>query len=119
MRIGMLSWESLYSVKVGGIAPHVSEISEALAKRGHEIHVFCRETDTRREEFSISEDQIDGLRVTRAVNNLKDLPHVRAYYDNPFFDQAFLKILKELYFLRKHPSSEVGRRRHCLWCRLK
>lgn len=78
-----------------GVELYTLYLSRALAQLGHEIHVFCRETDTRREEFSISEDQIDGLRVTRAVNNLKDLPHVRAYYDNPFFDQAFSKILKE------------------------
>jgi len=34
MRIGMFSWESLYSIKVGGVAPHVSELSEALAEGG-------------------------------------------------------------------------------------
>ena len=45
MRIGMFAWESLYSIKVGGIAPHVSEISESLAKEGHEIHVFTRRGD--------------------------------------------------------------------------
>jgi len=45
MRIGMFTWESLYSVKVGGIAPHVSELSEALAERGHEVHVFTRRGD--------------------------------------------------------------------------
>lgn len=42
MRIGIFAWESLYSIKVGGIAPHVSEISEALAREGHEMHVFTR-----------------------------------------------------------------------------
>jgi len=41
----MFAWESLYSIKVGGIAPHVSEISESLAKEGHEIHVFTRRGD--------------------------------------------------------------------------
>lgn len=45
MRIGMFAWESLYSIKVGGLAPHVSEISEALAKEGHEMHVFTRRGD--------------------------------------------------------------------------
>jgi glycosyltransferase involved in cell wall biosynthesis len=45
MRIGMVSWESLYSVKVGGIAPHVSKLSEALARRGHEVHIFTRQGD--------------------------------------------------------------------------
>lgn len=59
MRIGMLSWESLYSVKVGGVAPHVSEISEALARRGHEVHIF-----TRRGDFD-SYDKINGVHYQR------------------------------------------------------
>ncbi|VVB69720.1 D-inositol-3-phosphate glycosyltransferase [uncultured archaeon] len=43
MRVGIFSRESLYSIKIGGIAPHVSELSEALAKRIHEVHIFtCR-----------------------------------------------------------------------------
>ena len=60
MRIGMLSWESLYSIKVGGVAPHVSELSEALAKRGHEVHIF-----TRRGDFE-SYDKINGVHYQRA-----------------------------------------------------
>lgn len=59
MRIGMLSWESLYSIKVGGVAPHVSELSEALAKRGHEVHIF-----TRRGDFE-SYDKINGVHYQR------------------------------------------------------
>jgi len=59
MRIGMLSWESLYSIKVGGVAPHVSELSEALARRGHEVHVF-----TRRGDFD-SYDKINGVHYQR------------------------------------------------------
>lgn len=42
LRIGMFSWESLHGIRVGGIAPHVSDLSEALAARGHEVHVFTR-----------------------------------------------------------------------------
>ncbi len=60
MRIGMLSWESLYSIKVGGVAPHVSELSEALARRGHEVHIF-----TRRGDFE-SYDKINGVHYQRA-----------------------------------------------------
>lgn len=56
----MLSWESLYSIKVGGVAPHVSELSEALARRGHEVHVF-----TRRGDFE-SYDKINGVHYQRA-----------------------------------------------------
>ena len=60
MRIGMFSWESLYSIRVGGVAPHVSEISEALARRGHEVHIF-----TRRGDFE-SYDKINGVHYQRA-----------------------------------------------------
>jgi glycosyltransferase involved in cell wall biosynthesis len=42
MRIAMFSWETLHSIPVGGVAAHVSELSEALAQRDHEVHVYTR-----------------------------------------------------------------------------
>ncbi len=42
MRIAMFSWETMHSIHVGGVAAHVSELSDALARRGHEVHVFTR-----------------------------------------------------------------------------
>lgn len=42
MRIAMFSWETNHSIPVGGVAAHVSELSEALAYRGHDVHVFTR-----------------------------------------------------------------------------
>jgi glycosyltransferase involved in cell wall biosynthesis len=42
MRIALLSWESLQSVAVGGIAAHVTELAAGLERRGHEVHVFVR-----------------------------------------------------------------------------
>jgi len=42
MRIAMFSWETLHSQAVGGIAAHVTELSAALQRRGHEVHVFTR-----------------------------------------------------------------------------
>lgn len=41
-RIAMMSWESLHSIPVGGLAAHVSELAGALHKRGDEVHVFTR-----------------------------------------------------------------------------
>lgn len=38
----MFSWESLYSVRIGGISPHVSKLSEVLAAERHEVHLFTR-----------------------------------------------------------------------------
>ena len=42
------------------MAPHVSEISEALARMGHEVHIF-----TRRGDFE-SYDKINGVHYQRS-----------------------------------------------------
>ena len=42
MKIALLSWESLHSIPVGGVATHVTELAAALERRGHELHVFTR-----------------------------------------------------------------------------
>jgi len=42
MRIALLSWESLHSIAIGGVAAHVTELAAALARKGHQIHVFTR-----------------------------------------------------------------------------
>jgi glycosyltransferase involved in cell wall biosynthesis len=42
MKIALLSWESLHSIPVGGIATHVTELAAALEREGHEVHVFTR-----------------------------------------------------------------------------
>lgn len=45
MRIAMLSWESMHSVAIGGLAPHVTELSCALHRLGHEVHIYTRVGD--------------------------------------------------------------------------
>ncbi len=50
------------------MAPHVSEISEALARRGHEVHIF-----TRRGDYE-SYDKINGVHYQRSdVDNSGDV----------------------------------------------
>jgi glycosyltransferase involved in cell wall biosynthesis len=60
IRIGMFSWESLYSIRVGGISPHVSELSEALAAEGHEVHLFTRGRE-------INDEIINGVHYHRVA----------------------------------------------------
>lgn len=60
MRIAMLSWESLYSVAVGGVAAHVSELSAALVRKGHEVHVLTRRAPAQR-----GHDLLDGVHYHR------------------------------------------------------
>ena len=60
MRIALLSWESLHSIAVGGVAVHVTELAAALDRRGHEIHVF-----TRQGQSQPGYDFIDGVHYHR------------------------------------------------------
>jgi glycosyltransferase involved in cell wall biosynthesis/uncharacterized protein YqgV (UPF0045/DUF77 family) len=66
MRIAILSWESLYSIAVGGVAVHVTELAAALARKGHEVHIFTRRTANQR-----GHDCIDGVHYHRCMY----LPH--------------------------------------------
>jgi len=62
MRIAMLTWESLHSIAVGGVAAHVSELAEAMAQAGEEVHVFTRSApDQSPYEF------IDGVHYHRCT----------------------------------------------------
>ncbi len=56
----MLSWESLHSIAVGGIAQHVTELAAALERAGHDVHVFTRMASGQRYH-----DYIDGVHYHR------------------------------------------------------
>lgn len=61
----MLAWETLHSVPVGGVAAHVTELSAALNRRGHEVHIFCRIGNGQS-----GYDLIDGVHYHRCTVNL-------------------------------------------------
>eukprot|EP00928_Gymnodinium_smaydae_P033600 TRINITY_DN2401_c0_g1_i1.p1 TRINITY_DN2401_c0_g1~~TRINITY_DN2401_c0_g1_i1.p1 ORF type:complete len:2034 (+),score=562.59 TRINITY_DN2401_c0_g1_i1:70-6171(+) len=42
LKIAFLSWETLHTIAVGGVAPHVTELAAALHGAGHEVHIFTR-----------------------------------------------------------------------------
>lgn len=91
MRIALLSWESLHSIAVGGVASHVSELAAALQRTGHNVHVF-----TRRAPKQSSHDCIDGVHYHRCfyqghhdfvddVNNM-----CRSFVDRVFEVEDFI-----------------------------
>ncbi len=65
MKIALLSWESLHSIAVGGVANHVTELGAALERKGHEVHVF-----TRMGPGQSQYERIDGVHYHRCPFNL-------------------------------------------------
>jgi glycogen(starch) synthase len=41
-KVAMLAWESLYTVRIGGLAVAATRLAEELAEAGHVIHFFTR-----------------------------------------------------------------------------
>eukprot|EP00179_Madagascaria_erythrocladioides_P004066 CAMPEP_0198317102 /NCGR_PEP_ID=MMETSP1450-20131203/6707_1 /TAXON_ID=753684 ORGANISM="Madagascaria erythrocladiodes, Strain CCMP3234" /NCGR_SAMPLE_ID=MMETSP1450 /ASSEMBLY_ACC=CAM_ASM_001115 /LENGTH=500 /DNA_ID=CAMNT_0044020285 /DNA_START=141 /DNA_END=1643 /DNA_ORIENTATION=- len=64
-KIALLAWESLHSIAVGGVAPHVTELAAGLERRGHEVHVFVR-TGAGQMPY----EMIDGVHVHRIAFEL-------------------------------------------------
>jgi glycosyltransferase involved in cell wall biosynthesis len=86
MRIALLSWESKYSIAVGGLAEHVTELAAALRLRGHEVHVF-----TRIGEGQSTYDCIDGVHYHRCPFQ----PHPDVFVDNRRMCDSFVWHLAE------------------------
>jgi glycosyltransferase involved in cell wall biosynthesis len=61
LRIALLSWESLHSISIGGIAVHVTELAAALERKGHEVHVITRMGRPDHAQYEI----IDGVHYHR------------------------------------------------------
>lgn len=61
MRIAFLAWETLHSIRVGGMGAHVSEVAAALARSGHGVHVFTR----RRTAGQLVREKIDHVTYHR------------------------------------------------------
>jgi glycosyltransferase involved in cell wall biosynthesis len=65
LRIALLSWESLHSIAVGGVAAHVTELAAALWRMGNEVHVFTR-TGQGQTDYAM----IDGVHYHRCPFDL-------------------------------------------------
>lgn len=78
-----------------GVELYTFYLSKALVQQDHPVHVYCRVEDPTAEEFSASRESLDGLNVTRVVNNLTRISDPRVYYENGFFDRSFRQVLRD------------------------
>lgn len=91
MRIAMLSWESLHSVAVGGVAPHASELAEALASKGHQVHVFTRRVFGQRAYDRVDEVHYHRCMYAAQRDFIDDINSMcRAFVDRVFEVEDFL-----------------------------
>lgn len=94
LRIAHFSWESLYSIKVGGVAYVVSQLAEAQAKMGHEVHVFTRIGPNQKEY-----EEINGVHYHRCPYN----------YETDFFKEMAHNFSSSIAWYFKNAEREFGK----------
>lgn len=56
---------------VGGVETYSAELSRYLARQGHQVTVFCRESDFSRSDYEITTEFVDRVKIIRVVNDYK------------------------------------------------
>jgi glycosyltransferase involved in cell wall biosynthesis len=73
---------------LGGTETYVAHLSQALARRGHEVRVFSRLVDLARPEDALDEVVREGIAITR-INNPFHLGAFVHSYENPTIARHF------------------------------
>ncbi len=81
---------------LGGVEVYTWEIARAMARRGHQVWVFCRESDFQRPDYEIIHDEVDGVPVFRLVNDFKKVKHFLNTYADDRIEEVFLDIVHEI-----------------------
>lgn len=78
--------QAFYLPAIDGPATVIHEIASRLAKRGHEVHVFCSDSD-KHGKISQKEELLDGVKIHR-LNNWFQIGFAT------FFPAVFFKLMK-------------------------
>lgn len=79
----------------GGVEIYCYEIARGLRSRGHQVLVFCRESDPARPDYSLIRDEYEGIPVVRLVNDFKRPGAFRASYADSQVDLIFKQVVDE------------------------
>jgi len=78
---------------LGGVEVSVYEIARSMARRGHEVWVFCRESDFDRPDYEILEEETEGIHIVRVVNDFKGSRRFADTYQDPRIEALFAAFL--------------------------
>jgi glycosyltransferase involved in cell wall biosynthesis len=72
------------------------QLSQTLRERGHDVTVLTRVYDTHETDGSLRETRYENVSVLQLVNNYTTNSTFRLLYDNPLFNQPFLRVLDQV-----------------------
>lgn len=86
MRVALLSWESLYSISVGGLAPHVTRLAEALYRHGNEVHIFTRKGQDQKQSEKINGVVYHRCNFDKSSNFVTEISNMCNSFSYNFFE---------------------------------
>lgn len=90
-----------------GVESHTHALARELQLAGFSVHIFCRDADFSVPMYTVREAVVDGLAVTRVVNNLLDVHQFEQLYLNPRIDAIYAQLLHEF-------KPDVVHIQHCI-----
>ncbi|HWQ83037.1 MAG TPA: glycosyltransferase, partial [Anaerolineales bacterium] len=79
---------------MGGVEIYTAELSRYLVSQGHQVTVFCRESDFSRPDYTINTEYLDQVKIVRVVNDYKDPHSFRKTIVDPHLEQIFDEFLE-------------------------
>lgn len=80
---------------VGGVETYSAELSRYLASQGHQVTVFCRESDFSRADYAATTEIIDHVKIVRVVNDYKQATSFRQTIVDEQVEQIFDRFLAD------------------------
>lgn len=78
---------------VGGVETYSAELSRYLAKQGHQVTVFCRESDFSRPDYTLTTEVVERVKIVRVVNDYKQAQSFRQTIVDDRLEQIFTDFL--------------------------
>lgn len=82
---------------LGGVEVYTLEIASALRHRGHEVWVFCRESNFNYPDYLLLHDEVESIPVVRVVNDFKEAARFTLSYQDRRIEDLFRDVLDQLH----------------------
>ena len=81
---------------LAGVEIYTSDLANGLRQRGHHVSVFCRMPDFSNPDYKIIDEEVDGIRVVRVVNDYKRSVSIEERFADNRVDDIFENLLVEI-----------------------
>jgi glycosyltransferase involved in cell wall biosynthesis len=79
----------------GGVEIYTLGLARQLARVGHAVKIFCRESNHKLRDYQRVEEEVDGVNVVRVINDFKGIDQFSQTFADERMDAIFSDVLRE------------------------